>query len=101
MRIAVLVSHLMMTPVNRRPTSWATLQRRRTPPGQYSSQPTRRNKTPMREQAMIAYADRKSCDQIETDEKDEIDWPRPEPKSEQTKCVQRDNKEAVRPVKSG
>lgn len=88
MRIAVLVSHLMMTPVNRRPTSWATLQCRRTAPGQYSSQPTRRNKSPMREQAMVANADRKSGDQIETEEKDEVDPPRPEPKSEQTKCMQ-------------
>ena len=88
MRIAVLVSHLMVTPVNRSPTSRATLQRRRAAPSQNPSQPTRRNKSPVRKQAMVANTYRKGRKKIESEEEDEVDGPRPEPKSEQTKCMQ-------------
>lgn len=42
----------------------------------------------MREQAMVADADRKRSNQIETEEEGEVDCARPEPKTEQTDCMQ-------------
>ena len=54
----------------------------------------------MREQAMVADADRKSGEEIKTDEESEIDWTRPEPKCEQASGVQHNNKKTVGPVKT-
>lgn len=54
----------------------------------------------MREQAVVADADRKSSYEIETEEEREIDWPRPEPKREQANGVEHNNKKTVGPVKT-
>ena len=54
----------------------------------------------MREQAMVANADRECSNQIKAEEEDEVDCARPKPETEQTKCVQRNDKKAVRPVKT-
>ena len=99
MWIAVLVSHLMMAPVNRRPAGRAPLQRCRASPGKHSPEPTRRNKPTMSKQAMVANANRKSGEEIETDEESEVDRARPEPQCEQASGMQHDNKKAVGPVK--
>lgn len=54
----------------------------------------------MREQAVVADADRKSSYEIETEEEREIDWARPEPKREQANGVEHNNKKTVGPVKT-
>ena len=54
----------------------------------------------MRKQTMVANADRKSSNEIETEEENDIDGARPEPKREQARSVQHNNKKTVGPVKT-
>jgi len=96
----MFVSHLMMTPVNCRPSSRTTLQCCSARPGQDSSQPTRRHKPTMREQPMVSNPNRKGGCQVETEEKDKVNWPRPEPERKQSKRMQDDNKKTVGPIQT-
>jgi hypothetical protein len=100
MRIALFVSHLMMTPVNRRPASRAALQCGGARPGQDSSQPARRHKSTMREQAVVSNPNRKSGCEVETEEKYKVNWPRPEPESKQAKRMEGDDKKTVGPIQT-
>ena len=97
----MFVGHLMVTPVDGRPASRTALQRRSASPGKNSPQPTRRSESAMGKQAMVANANRKGCDQIETNEEDEVNWSRPEPKTKQTRQVQDYNKKTVGPIQTG
>lgn len=49
---------------------------------------------------MVTDADRKSGEEVETEEESEIDWAWPEPKSEQASDVQHNNKKTVGPVQT-
>ena len=100
MRIPVFVGHLMVTPMDGRPASRTPLQCRSPSPRKNAPQPTWRKESAMSKQAMVANADRKSCDQIESDEEDKVDWPRPKPKTKQTKHMQSYNKKTVGPIQT-
>ena len=52
----------------------------------------------MRQQAVIADADRESRAEVETDEQKEIDWTRPEPEGKQTCRMQSHDKKTLGPV---
>src|SRR5512132_2397676 len=100
MWIAMFVGHLMMTSVNCRPTCRTTLQCCGAGPGQDSSQPTRGHKSTMREQAMVSNPNRKSGCEVKTEEKDKVNSTRPEPKTQQAKRMQCDDKKTMGPVKT-
>jgi len=63
--IAVLVGRLVMAAMNAGPTRWSPLQRCRSYPGKNAPHPGIAFEASMREETMIANADRKGSAEIE------------------------------------
>ncbi len=83
----MLVGHLVVTTVNRRPTRRPPLQCGGAHPREQASQPTRRNKASMSKQAVIADAYGERRREIEAKKQDQVNRARTEPQAQETAGV--------------
>jgi len=97
-RIAVLISRLVVTPVNTRPARWATLKRGASDPGENASQPAITLEAFVRQQSMIANANRKSSAKIKADKERQINLAGPEPETQKTAGMKADDEYALNPI---
>ena len=68
----MLVRHLVVTTMNRRPTRRTSLQGRGAHPREQASHPTRRHKASMRKQAVVADAYCKRRREVQAQKQDQI-----------------------------
>ena len=83
----MLVHHLVVTTVNRRPTRWTSLQCGGAHPREQASQPTRRHKASMRKQAVIADAYGERRREVQAKKQEQINLARPKPQPQETAGV--------------